>query len=360
MGIPQFDDRVQSVSEGRSQTRADSRLVLIVPLLCALVYPFLLRLIPVCAALLHIAKPLSDTSTAVGVIVTLALAGGIMWVSFAQESALARRTVRSLAQRRARILAHLAFATASLWVGFGNIAGVMHERTAALVAWPVLWTVLAAVVLLSSEAPSGESKLSAAGHRRLGTAHGISAIAIVVLFIAPHIGNHLTGIWNGATHLATMRAVRLIYRNEIIQPALLTLIGFQILSGTVLARARLHQQSNFFGSLQTMTGVYVGVYLLAHMTAVFSARYAGTDTNWNWLTNGGRGMLPNLAGVSLVAHYWMGTVAIFAHIGCGVRGVLLQNTVAPGRAARVARGLIGWGIAASSIILVALLGVHLH
>lgn len=359
MDVPRFDDRVADLVEGRAHAQTDSRLVLIAPLLCALAYPFLLRLIAVCAALLHIAKPLSNTSTAVGVIITLALAAGVMWVSFAREAALARRPGLSRAQRRARMFAHLAFAAPSLWVGFGNLAGIMHDRTAALAAWPILWAGLAAAVLLSSRAPASASGLSVAGHRRLGAAHGISAIAIVVLLIAPHIGNHLTGIWNGATHLATMRAVRLIYRNEIIQPVLLTLIGFQLLSGTVLARTRLYQRSNLFGSLQTMTGAYVGVYLLAHMTAVFSARYAGTDTNWNWLTDGGRSMLPNLAGVSLVAHYWMGTVAIFAHIGCGVRGVLLQRPLGPRRATRMARGLIGLGVAASSIILVALLGVHL-
>ncbi|MGH8205522.1 MAG: hypothetical protein ACRETK_01975 [Steroidobacteraceae bacterium] len=359
MGIPRFDDKTPGILEEQSQTRADSRLVLIFPLLCALLYPFLLRLIPLCAALLHIAKPLSAAATAVGVLVTLVLAGSVMWISFAQERALAKRSRLGIAQRRARVLAHLAFASASLWVGFENLAGVAHDRTAALIAWPILWAVLAAAVLLSSNAPAAARELRAKGYRQLGTVHGISAIAIVVLFIAPHIANHLTGIWNGATHIATMRDVRLVYRNEVIQPLLLTLIGFQILSGTVLARARLHQQNSIFGSLQTMTGVYVGVYLLAHMTAVFSARYAGTDTNWTWLTDGGRSMLPSLAGVSLVAHYWMGTVAIFTHIGCGIRGVLLQNTIAPGRAARVARGLIGLGVAASSVILIALLGVHI-
>src|SRR4030081_584651 len=40
-----------------------------------------------------------------------------------------------------------------------------------------------------------------------------------------------------------------------------------------------------------MCGAYIGVYFLAHMTAVFAARYAGTDTNWNWLTNNDTTML---------------------------------------------------------------------
>jgi hypothetical protein len=71
-----------------------------------------------------------------------------------------------------------------------------------------------------------------------------------------------------------------------------------------------------------MTGVYVGIYFLAHLTAVLGARYAGTDTNWNWLTNNDHSMLASLSNLRLIAHYWFGPIVIATHLGCGVRLVL--------------------------------------
>jgi hypothetical protein len=52
--------------------------------------------------------------------------------------------------------------------------------------------------------------------------------------------------------------------------------------------------SDIFGTVQTMCGAYMGVYFLAHMTAVFAARYAGVDTNWAWLTRHDNSMLGSL------------------------------------------------------------------
>ena len=69
-----------------------------------------------------------------------------------------------------------------------------------------------------------------------------------------------------------MNVVRRVYRDVIVQPMLLALIGFQISSGTALVRRRMKMPSDFFATVQTMSGVYVGVYFLAHMTAVFAAR----------------------------------------------------------------------------------------
>ena len=155
-----------------------------------------------------------------------------------------------------------------------------------------------------------------------------------------------------------MKEARQLYRATIFEPLLLTLIGFQVASGTLLVRRRLRNGSDFFGSLQTMTGVYVGIYFLAHLTAVFGARYAGTDTNWSWLTNNDHSMLASLSNLRLIAHYWFGPIAIVTHLGCGVRLVLREHNI-PARFADIApRVAIGTGVVVSSIILVALLRVH--
>ena len=117
--------------------------------------------------------------------------------------------------------------------------------------------------------------------------------------------------------------------------------------------------SDIFGTVQTMCGVYIGVYFLAHMTAVFAARYADIDTNWTWLTRPSNSMLVSLSNLRLIAHYWVGPIAIVAHVACGLRMVLLQHDISPATANRLALALITVGVVASSVILGALLNVHL-
>ena len=197
------------------------------------------------------------------------------------------------------------------------------------------------------------------GHRRLAVAHGVSACAIVLLFVGPHIGNHVSGFWSGSVHIEIMNVVRRVYRDDIVQPMLLALIGFQILSGTALVRRRMRMPSDFLGTVQTMCGVYIGVYFLAHMTAVFAARHADIDTNWTWLTRPNDSMLVSLSSLRLIAHYWVGPIAIVAHVACGLRMVLLQRDVSPAMANRLALALIAAGVVVSSVILAALLNVHI-
>jgi hypothetical protein len=95
------------------------------------------------------------------------------------------------------------------------------------------------------------------------------------------------------------------------------------------------------------------------MTAVFAARYAGTDTNWNWLTNNDTGMLVSLSSLRLIAHYWVGPVAIITHLACGLRMVLLQHEVSPAIATRLVPAFMTLGIVISSVILVGLFSVHI-
>ena len=332
--------------------------VLVLPALAAIAYPLLLQAIAVLLGLIGVVSPPSPTAIAIVAIAILACAMSMMAVAFARALVLGRSGVGSPASR---LLAHLAFAVPSLLVGFGNVVGLFHARTALAYAWPLFWLAVMALVTLAEESPEpaliSPSWLSPS--RRLAVAHGVSAVAILVLFVLPHLANHISGIISGADHIQMMKLLRLDYRNAIIEPLLLTLIAFQIMSGFVLVRRKLSHPSDFFGTLQTMTGVYVGFYLLGHMTAAFAARGAGTDTNWNWLTADDRGLLFYLSGFALVGHYWVGPIAIITHIGCGLRAVMLAHGVSEQAAARLVFGLIGLGVVVSSVILAGLLGAHI-
>jgi hypothetical protein len=335
------------------------RLLLVIPALCALAYPLLLSWLSAGLVLVHGSDSPNGPIVWVSVIGSLTLALAVMLVGFVFGLALGSPHAGRPEDFRARCVAHLVFATPSLFVGFNNVAGVLDARSAVPVAWLIFWTLMAMIVPLSSRASSAAPAMSPVGHRRLAGAHGVSALAILLLFVAPHIGNHLAGFWNGPVHIEIMNAVRRVYRGDIVQPMLLTLIGFQILTGTVLVRRRMRMPSDFFGTIQTMSGVYVGVYFLAHATAVFAARYAGTDTNWSWLTRPHDSMLVSLSNLRLIAHYWVGPIAIVTHVACGLRMILLQRDTSPTAANRLALALITAGVVISSVILAALLNIHI-
>jgi hypothetical protein len=296
----------------------------------------------------------------VSVIASLTLALAVMLVSFVFGLALGSPHVRDDPEgSRARSIAHLAFATPSLYVGFGNVAGILQAPSAAPIAWLVFWALVAMIALQDPRSSPIAVAMTPIGHRRLVLAHGVSAGAILLLFIGPHIVNHAAGFWNGPVHIAIMNVVRRVYRDDIVQPVLLALIGFQILSGAALVRRRMRMPSDFLGTVQTMSAVFVGVYFLAHMTAVFAARHAGTDTNWSWLTRPNDSMLVSLSNLRLIAHYWVGPIAIVAHVACGLKMILLQRDISPATTNRIALALITVGVVTSSIILLALLNVHI-
>jgi hypothetical protein len=338
------------------------RLWLVVPALCALAYPSLLSLLSSGLVLVHGSASPNGVIVWVSVVASLTLALAVMLVSFVFGLALGSPHVRDDPEGcRARSVAHLAFATPSLYVGFGNVAYyVLQAPSAAPIAWLVFWAlVVAMIALLGPRSSPIAPAMTPIGHRRLALAHGVSASAILLLFIGPHIVNHAAGFWNGPVHIAIMNVVRRVYRDDIVQPVLLALIGFQILSGTALVRRRMRMPSDFLGTVQTMSAIFVGVYLLAHMTAVFATRHAGTDTNWIWLTRPNDSMLVSLSNLRLIAHYWVGPIAIVIHVASGLRMVLLRRDISPATTNRIALALITAGVVTSSIILAALLNVHI-
>jgi hypothetical protein len=335
------------------------RLLLVIPALCALAYPSLLSWLSDGLVLVHGSDSPSGPIVWVSVIGSLTLALAVMLVSFVIGLRLGSPHVGMPADFRARCVALLAFATPSLYVGFANVGGVLGAPSAVPVAWLIFWTLMAMIALVGSRPSSAASAISPVGHRRLATAHGVSALAILLLFVGPHIGNHLAGFWSGSVHTEIMNAARRVYRDDIVQPILLALIGFQILSGAILVLRRMRMPSDIFGTVQTMCGAYIGVYLLAHMTAVFAARNAEIDTNWAWLTRPNDSLLASLFKLRLIAHYWVGPIAIVAHVACGLRWVSLQRNVSTATANRIAWALIALVVVASSLIMAALLNVHI-
>lgn len=333
---------------------ARARLLLPVPVVAALAYPWLLSAI---TAAVKAAAPPTPPGAAAIVVTSLAILlcaavvmGAGAWVALSLA-----RGEGGAWSLKAQVLALLAFSVPSLLTGVGNVAGLAHARAYLAYIWPALWLLTAAAVTL---APAGRG-FTGTQQRRVAIAHAVSAVAILLVFLLMHLGDHLAGLWSGQAHIAVMSVVRKVYRNPAVEPVLVALIAFQIVTGVLLVRRRLAGPSDAFSVIQALTGFYVAVYFIGHMIAAFSARVAGTDPNWNWLTEHDRGLLYHLSGQALLAHYWVGPVAVVAHVACGLRVVALEHGVSPPVAGRAAVGLMGLGVLASTAILAGLLGFHL-
>src|SRR5262249_21220774 len=118
-------------------------------------------------------------------------------------------------------------------------------------------------------------------------------------------------------------------------------------------------KSGVFDTLQTMSGVYLLVFLTSHVTAAFSARAAHTDTNWLWLV-GRAGTLLASPSMTVVPHYFLGPLILFTHVACGLRNVRITSSGSRLLPDRWAAGMITAGVLASIVILAALFGVHIR
>src|ERR1700686_5028860 len=108
------------------------RLLLVIPALCALAYPSLLSWLSAGLVLVHGSASPNGVIVWVSVIASLTLALAVMLVSFVFGLALGSPHVRDDPEGcRARSIAHLAFATPSLYVGFGNVAYYVFQAPSA-------------------------------------------------------------------------------------------------------------------------------------------------------------------------------------------------------------------------------------
>ena len=337
-----------------------SPMSLLAPVCLAGVYPWLVLVLG--HSILGVRDPGNASTPLLWAALLLGLIGvsAVPTVSFAYAFALAKADGPEPWQLRARRISHLAFSAPSLLVAMGNVAGIFQLRSIVPSVWVVFWVGVGALLLFGppprSAALHERSKVS----RKVRNVHGGLAVSILVVFLLPHLSNHVAGLWSGDAHIRMMTVLRNVYRSGIVEPILVGVIVAQMASGLWLFLARVRvQATSVFDTFQTTSGVYLGVFLVSHMTAAFAARSAHVDPNWHWLTNNGTTMLGNSPNVALLPHYVLGPLLVFVHLACGLRSVLIKRGVPIARVRKVAFALIVLGAATSIVIVAGLLGVHL-
>jgi len=333
----------------------------LVPPALALFYPQAVRALYESGRLLHRAAGPTDAVAWLATVLSVALVYSVPAVGIRVAYVLGRREKTSSSELLARRLAHLAVATPPLFVLIGVIFFLLHSPNSDSVFWLILWlTALAVGVWVIARQNRETPVLSAFNPIPLRMAHGSSALLIVVIFLGWHLLNHASAVFSADFDQAMMTTLRKWYRSGLVQPALVTLVLFQVASGAILWWRATAARGDLYKTLQTSTGAFLSAFIVSHLNAVFILGRAVTkvDTTFLWASGAPQGLLSDAWNVRLIPHYSLGVWFVITHMGLGLCSVMLAHGVAPLVAGRVAWAVGGVGVAFALVITVAQLRVH--
>jgi hypothetical protein len=149
-----------------------------------------------------------------------------------------------------------------------------------------------------------------------------------------------------------MDVLRTWYRSSLVQPVLVALFAFQLLSGLRLLWAKTAHKPDIYSSIQTATGGYLAVYIVSHLFAVFvfGRIFQGIDTTFLWASGAPTGLLLDPWNVRLIPHYSLAILFVVSHSAMGLRTVLLAHGVHDVSANRLTWITCGFGLAVSLVI----------
>ena len=222
--------------------------------------------------------------------------------------------------------------------------------------WMCAWAVLGLLLyFMNDSAPtpiSGGMPVT-----RLRVIHGASAAILLAGFLLLHIANHVAALWSTDLHVAVMEATRSWYRLPAVEYSLFALLALMLVTGAPMVLHYARREIDVYRMLQIATGVYIAVFLSAHLLSVLRARGRGVETDWFFAT-GREGLLNGTS--MLIPYYAYSILFFFIHIACGLRIVLLKHGVSHVRANTAVRFIACSGALLATVISLASLGFHLQ
>jgi len=294
------------------------------PALVATGYPFLLH------AFHSIVGP-QGTRLSSSILVAAAVILGCLFAVPACGLVFATRQYSAMSVRR---LAYACVAAPTLYVFLGVVQSMAGSPVPDQMVWCVLWLGAAYWAWYRSRAPAEERSVPVSSRWRV--VHGITG-AIVLLYVGFHIINHLFGLIGPEAHAAVMDMGRKIYRAPLIEPLLVALMLFQIVSGFYLAWRWSVSALDFQKTFQVASGLYLSLFILGHMNSVFiyARTYLGIPTGWAFATGEPTGLIHDPWNIRLLPHYFLGVFFVLAHLGSGLRVVLIAHGVGRRNADRI-------------------------
>jgi hypothetical protein len=315
------------------------RLPMLVPPLAALLYPFALE---GCNASVTRITAGDSALSWLSAAACLAMAFAMPLIAMLAAMSFSEIGRSTVAQLRAKRTALLAVAAPTLFTFAGVVLTMLHDPVPDTWLWVTCWAIALAMLLRSDNSV----RAVVAQHSvppPLRVAHGVSALALVMIFLTLHIANHLMFPAGEGTYDAVTKVFRQVYRNDILQPLLVALFLFQVGTGLFFVWCLTAAPSDRFRTFQIASGVYLAFYVLGHMDSVFifARTYLGIDTGWGFATGAPTGPLKDRWNIRLVPHYWLGAFFVLAHLAAGARGVMMERRSPTGSwsAARSSPGL---------------------
>ena len=331
-------------------TNSRMRFAMLAPPFAALLYPFALKGFN--ASVTRIPAVGEDALAWLGAAACLALAFAVPLIAMLAAMSLSEIERPTAVQLRAKRIALLAVAAPTLFTFVGVVLYMLHDPVSDVWLWVVCWAGALAALWSDNHAPAKVVMHHVPAALRV--AHGTVALALLLIFLALHIANHLMFPAGAETYDAVMKLFRHVYRTEVLQPLLVALFLFQIGTGFFFVWRLTASPSDRFRTFQIASGVYLGFYVLGHMDSVFifARTYLGIDTGWSFATGAPAGLVKDPWNIRLVPHYWLGVFFVLAHLTAGARVVMMAHGVSKTVADRLmVGGAIGAGIAATIIIL---------
>ena len=257
----------------------------------------------------------------------------------------------------ARRLAYAGVTAPPLYVLVGVVSGLLKSPVPERVTWVTGW--IAAGILATVVRTGPASPAATASTMRLRFAHGVSA-ALILLFVAFHLFNHLTGLIGPETHAHIMTFGRRVYRSSAVEPVLIALLLFQVISGVRLAWRWSRSAVDLPRAIQVGSGIYLSAFILTHLnSALISARTVHhIETNWAWASGGKAGLIMDAWNIRLVPHYALGVFFLVTHVFCGLRFVLLAHGMRESVADRILWCGMSFAAVLSAAIMSGLCGVR--
>src|SRR5215470_4537092 len=333
-------------------TGALGRLPMLAPPLAALLYPFALEGFHTSVA--RIAEGASILSW-LSAAASLALAFAMPLIAMLAAMSFSEIGRPTVAQLRAKRVALLAVAAPTLFVFVGVVLTMLRDPVPDTWLWVACWAIALALLLRSdNDAPARVAMRLVPVPLRV--AHGVSALALIMIFLALHIANHLMFPAGAETYDAVMKVFRHVYRNEIVQPLVVALFLFQIGTGLFFAWRLTAAPTDRFRTFQITSGVYLAFYVLGHMDSVFifARTYLGIDTGWGFATGAPTGLVKDPWNIRLVPHYWLAVFFVLAHFAAGARVVIMAHGVSKTFADRF---MVGSAVVAGIVATVIMLGM---
>ena len=342
---------ITSRSRTGGDTDAMGRLPMLAPPLAALLYPFALE-----GFNTSVTRIAASASTlpwlSAAACLALAFAMPLLAILAAMSFSDGHPTV---AQLRAKRTALLAVAAPTLFTFVGVVLTMLHDPMPDTWLWVACWAIALALLLRSDNGtPAVVAPRPVPAPLRV--AHGVSALALVMIFLTLHIANHLMFPAGEGMYEAVMKVFRHVYRNDILQPLVVALFLFQVGTGLFFVWRLTAAPSDRFRTFQIASGVYLAFYLLDHMDSVFifARTYLGIDTDWDWATGAPTGLVKDRWNIRLVPHYWLGVFFVLAHLAAGARDVMMAHGVGKAFADRF---MVGGAVVAGLVATVIMLGM---